>query len=57
VTVKIRKEFSVPEMWDIYKKTPTEDLRNRLVEQYLPLVKYNATESTPSCPTRWSWTT
>jgi RNA polymerase sigma factor for flagellar operon FliA len=29
-------------LWDQYQKHPTEELRNKLVEHYLPLVKYNA---------------
>src|SRR5690606_20721810 len=28
--------------WDDYKRTGDEVLRNRLMEHYLPLVKYNA---------------
>lgn len=32
----------VSQLWDAFKKDPdNQDLRNRLVEQYLPLVKYN----------------
>ena len=32
----------IAEVWQEYKKDPTRrDLRNRLVERYLPLVKYN----------------
>jgi RNA polymerase sigma factor for flagellar operon FliA len=30
------------EIWRSYREHPTVDLRNRLVERYLPLVKYNA---------------
>lgn len=29
-------------IWTQYRKTPTEGLRNQLVEYYLPLVRYNA---------------
>ena len=32
----------ISEIWDEYKRTGTEELRNRLMENYLPLVKYNA---------------
>ncbi|MCE9591850.1 MAG: FliA/WhiG family RNA polymerase sigma factor [Planctomycetes bacterium] len=32
----------IPEVWIDYRKAPTEALRNRLLENYLPLVKYNA---------------
>ena len=32
----------ITEIWCDYKKQATEELRNRLIEQYLPLVKYNA---------------
>lgn len=28
--------------WEAYRKEPTEEVRNFLVERYLPLVKYNA---------------
>jgi RNA polymerase sigma factor for flagellar operon FliA len=32
----------IAQVWDAYKADPhNQDLRNRLVEQYLPLVKYN----------------
>ena len=32
----------IAEVWQQYKKDPSrKELRNRLVEQYLPLVKYN----------------
>ena len=34
--------MDVSELWKAYKENPTTDLRNRLVETYLPLVKYNA---------------
>jgi len=40
-TVVAPKE-DIAEVWLAYKKDPSRrDLRNRLVEQYLPLVKYN----------------
>src|SRR5436190_10460012 len=32
----------ISEIWIEYRKHPTEALRNRLLENYLPLVKYNA---------------
>jgi RNA polymerase sigma factor for flagellar operon FliA len=35
-------ETSVGDVWIEYRKTPSESLRNRLVEHYLPLVKFNA---------------
>src|SRR5882762_98297 len=31
----------IAQLWLDFKAGPTEDMRNRLVEQYLPLVKYN----------------
>lgn len=37
-----RAEIDVPQLWQDYRTNPTNDLRNRLVELYLPLVKYNA---------------
>jgi RNA polymerase sigma factor for flagellar operon FliA len=35
-------EADVQQLWRDYRAEPTVDLRNRLVELYLPLVKYNA---------------
>ncbi len=35
-------EMDVGQTWRDYRAQPTVDLRNRLVERYLPLVKYNA---------------
>lgn len=32
----------IEQVWREYQKKPTEDLRNILMERYLPLVKYNA---------------
>lgn len=32
----------VQELWQQYKQNPTVELRNRLIEQYLPLVRYCA---------------
>jgi RNA polymerase sigma factor for flagellar operon FliA len=37
-----RAEIDVPQLWRDYRSAPTDGLRNRLVELYLPLVKYNA---------------
>ena len=40
VASKAKEEIA--EVWQQYKKDPSQrDLRNRLVETYLPLVKYN----------------
>lgn len=35
-------EVDIHAVWQEYRERPTVDLRNRLVEKYLPLVKYNA---------------
>ncbi|WZO98361.1 FliA/WhiG family RNA polymerase sigma factor [Isosphaeraceae bacterium EP7] len=35
-------DVDVTELWREFKEQPTTPLRNRLVERYLPLVKYNA---------------
>jgi RNA polymerase sigma factor for flagellar operon FliA len=35
-------DVDVTELWREFKERPTTPLRNRLVERYLPLVKYNA---------------
>ena len=35
-------DVDVTELWREFKEHPTTPLRNRLVERYLPLVKYNA---------------
>jgi RNA polymerase sigma factor FliA len=35
-------ELDVPQLWQDYRATPTVELRNRLLELYMPLVKYNA---------------
>ena len=32
----------IPQIWKDYRAEPTVDLRNQLVEHFLPLVKYNA---------------
>lgn len=36
------EELSIEEVWIEYKKTGTQELRNRLMENFLQLVKYNA---------------
>src|SRR5689334_5281878 len=35
-------DVDVPQLWRDYRAEPTVELRNQLVELYLPLVKYNA---------------
>src|SRR2546428_9701443 len=35
-------DVDVPQLWRDYRAHPTIELRNQLVELYLPLVKYNA---------------
>src|SRR5438132_12627349 len=35
-------DVDVQQLWRDYRSKPTIELRNRLVELYLPLVKYNA---------------
>ena len=35
-------ETDIQAVWQEYRDRPTVELRNRLVERYLPLVKYNA---------------
>src|SRR5688500_17685899 len=35
-------DVDVQQLWRDYKTEPTVELRNQLVERYLPLVKYNA---------------
>src|SRR5437879_13004108 len=37
-----RVEVDVQQLWHDYRAQPTVELRNQLVEHYLPLVKYNA---------------
>src|SRR6201987_5468302 len=37
-----RLETDIQQLWRDYRAQPTVDLRNQLVENYLPLVKYNA---------------
>ena len=40
--VSTRAETDVQQLWHDYRAVPTVGLRNRLVEHYMPLVKYNA---------------
>jgi RNA polymerase sigma factor for flagellar operon FliA len=40
--VSTRAETDVQQLWYDYRAAPTVELRNRLVEHYMPLVKYNA---------------
>jgi len=35
-------EMDIPQVWTAYRETGNVEYRNRLVERYLPLVKYNA---------------
>src|SRR6184192_2682157 len=35
-------DVDVPQLWQDYRAHPTVELRNQLVERYLPLVRYNA---------------
>src|SRR3984893_8956608 len=35
-------DVDVQQLWKNYRREPTVELRNQLVELYLPLVKYNA---------------
>ncbi len=39
--VGTRNETDIQQVWQDYRANPTLDLRNRLVENYMPLVKYN----------------
>ena len=48
-------------VWDEFKKTPKESpdyeaLRNRLVERYMPLVRYNGERIWQRLPTVSNWT-
>src|SRR5213595_4269645 len=41
-TMAVEKQLEIDEVWKRYKADPNDqELRNLLVEQYLPLVKYN----------------
>ena len=35
-------DMDIPQVWTAYRETGNVEYRNRLVERYLPLVKYNA---------------
>ena len=35
-------DVDVPQLWRDYRANPTIEQRNQLLENYLPLVKYNA---------------
>src|SRR5271165_2271338 len=35
-------DVDVPQLWRDYRAAPTLELRNYLIEKYLPLVRYNA---------------
>ena len=41
-TYVVPDDRPIEDVWKEYKKTYSEDLRNRLMERYLQLVKYNA---------------
>lgn len=36
------QNIDIQQLWREYRKNPTDELRNKLMEYYLPLVKYNA---------------
>src|SRR5438477_7704311 len=38
----VQVETDIAQVWRDYRASPTTELRNYLVENYLPLVKYNA---------------
>src|SRR6266404_6263063 len=38
----MRVDLDVQQLWQDYRAHPTVEMRNQLVEMYLPLVKYNA---------------
>src|SRR5687767_15907449 len=41
-TMTVEKQVEIDEIWKLYKLDPNnKEYRNLLVEQYLPLVKYN----------------
>src|ERR1043166_8727009 len=42
VRMSIKVDVDVTELWREFKEHPTTPSRNKLVERYLPLVKYNA---------------
>ena len=44
-------EIDIVDVWKRYKKQPTEELRNRLIEHYLPIVRFNAERVHSKLPT------
>lgn len=42
MTTATQPDTDILAVWTEYRERPTTELRNRLVERYLPLVKYNA---------------
>src|SRR5437763_5469902 len=42
IAIVTQTETDISAVWQEYRERPTVELRNRLVEKYLPLVKYNA---------------
>ena len=50
-------DLDVQQLWRDYQAHRTDELRNQLVELYLPLVKYNAERIWPGCPTGSTSTT
>jgi len=42
VSMVAQLDLDVPRLWRDYRTEPTVEMRNQLVELYLPLVKYNA---------------
>src|SRR5262249_49186122 len=42
VPMVTQTDVDVQQLWQSYRACPTNELRNQLVERYLPLVKYNA---------------
>jgi len=48
----------IQEVWKKYKADPGNvELRNRLIEQYMPLVRYNGDRIWQRLPTVSSWMT
>ena len=46
-------DVDVTELWREFKEHPTTEMRNHLVERYLPLVKYNAERIWQRFPRGW----
>ncbi|GIW97187.1 MAG: RNA polymerase sigma factor [Pirellulaceae bacterium] len=42
MATKLAAKEDIQEIWKAYKESPTQELRNQLIEHYMPLVKYNA---------------